>query len=343
MVNSFPFCTIQDGRTVTAFEIVNRRGERAVILDYGAVIASLEVLDRDGNIKDVLLGADPGQDVSKTPCTAAVMGRCGNRIANGSFTIGGKAYHLTPREGPHHLHGAEGNWAKQLFNGSSQGGDTVVLELLDDGRDGWDCQAQVAISYTFDDHGSLALTYRVKALGDTVISPTNHAYFNLDAPQDVLDTEMRIFADRYAPKSPCHMPDGRLAPVEGTPLDFRFPRTLREALGHGAKEFFPAYQKSFDDFYSVPGLGFRQMAEAYSPASGRVLRVFSDAPALIFYTPVVFAPVTGKGGLTYSGHTAFCLETQYMPNAVNCPEYRSPVFRNGEVMASTTVYAFDVR
>lgn len=342
MIRKFEFCKLADGRPVTAFEISNSFGEKAVILDYGAIIASLQVRDRTGKIGDVVLGADPGQDISKTPYTAALMGRCGNRIAYGTFSIDGKTYHLKAEEGPHHLHGAEGNWANQFFTGTACGEDKVELRLKDDGRDGWGCSADVLITYTFDDSHALTLQYEAKPEGDTVISPTCHAYFNLNAPADVLDTEMHISADSYAPKSDLHMPDGRLAPVAGTPLDFTAPRTLRETL-KDQEHFFPDYQDSYDDFYSVNGRGFRQMAEAYNPESGRVLQVSSDAPSLIFYTPVVKEPVTNKGGLSYKGHIAFCLETQYMPNAVNCPEYPSPVFHKGETMHMKTVFAFGVR
>ena len=342
MIRSFEFCRLADGRAVTAYEITNRWGESAVIVNYGAILASLRVLDRDGHLEDVVLGADPGQDISAVPYTGAVMGRCGNRIAYASFTIDGRTYHLTPMEGPHHLHGAGGNWARQFFTAET-GENSVTLHLLDDGRDGWECEADAAITYTFDDNHALTIDYRVTAGGDTVLSPTNHSYFNLHPARDVLDTRMQIFTDRYAPKSDLHMPDGRTAPVEGTPLDFTVPRTFREALSRGSETFFPPYQDSFDDFYVIPGQGFRQLAEAFCPENGRVMRVFSDAQSVILYTPVLREPVVNKGGRSFTGHIAFCLEAQFVPNSVNCPEYRSPVFHKGEALHSRTVYAFDVK
>lgn len=330
MIKTYPFYSLKKGKTVKAFEIENKRGEKAVVLDYGAAIASLEILDRQGKTENVILGPKAGEDPTEFKYLGAVMGRCGNRIENAAFSIGEKSFHLAATEGPHHLHGASGNWAKQFFKGRALGDDTVLLELLDDGRDGWECQAEVKLTYTFDDHGALTLKYRVKALGDTVISPTNHSYFNLDPSWDLLDTEIKIFSDLYAPKSPSRMPHGTLASVSGTPLDFRQKRSFKEALTQ-AQEFFPPYQKAYDDFYSLLGGGFRQGAEVYSKRKGRVLRVFTDAPALILYTP------TDENGKPF----AFCLETQYMPNAVNCPEYPSPVFKKGETMTSSTIYAFD--
>lgn len=342
MVKAYEYCRLPDGRPVTAYEITNSFGESAVILNYGASIGALKVLDRSGNISDVVLGADPGQDVSTAGYVGSLMGRCGNRIANAAFEIDGKQFHLAPMEGPHHLHGAEGNWARQLFEGEI-GQQSVILRHRDDGRDGWGCPVEAEITYQFDDSHALTLTYQVKALGDTVISPTNHAYFNLNAPQDVLDTVLEICTDSYAPKSDYHMPDGRIDPVAGTPLDFHRPRSFRQALEEGPKDFFPPYQDSFDDFYIVPGSGFRKMASAYCPQNGRQLSIYSDAQCVILYTPVVEKPVENKGGSSYQGHIAFCLETQYVPNAVNCPQYRSPVFKEGQVMHSKTVYAFDVR
>ena len=342
MVSTYEYCRLSDGRAVTAYEISNSFGESAVILNYGATIGALRVLDRDGQISDVVLGADPGQDISVTPYVGSLMGRCGNRIANASFQIDGRQFHLKPMEGPHHLHGADGNWARQLFEGQV-GRQSVTLRHIDDGKDGWECPVEAEITYQFDDSHALTLTYQVKALGDTVISPTNHAYFNLNAPQQVLDTQLQIFTDQYAPKSEFHMPDGTIRSVRDTPLDFSQPRTFRQALDAGPKDFFPDYQESFDDFYLVPGNGFRQMAQAYCPANGRQLSIYSDAQTVILYTPVLHTPIQNKGGKRYEGHIAFCLETQFMPNAVNCPEYRSPVFRKGQTMHSKTVYAFDVR
>ena len=342
MIKSYEYCVLPDGRSVTAYEITNSYGESATILNYGATIAKLCVLDRDGKIDDVVLGIEKGGDISKNKYEASIMGRCGNRIAYGAFNIDGKDYHLKPMEGPHHLHGAEGNWAKQLFDAEVTE-NSVILRLADDGRDGWECKADVKLTYTFDDSHALSLEYRVTPYGNTVISPTNHAYFNLNQPNDIMNTRLKIFADKYAPKSDIHMPDGRLESVAGTPLDFREMKSFAEARENGADTFFPDYQDSFDDFYYVDGNGFRQMAEAYCEENGRILRIFSDAQTVILYTPVPTEDTEIKNGKKCKGHIAFCLETQYMPNAVNCPEYRSPIFREGETMCSRTIYSFDVK
>ncbi len=342
MVRSYCFATLPDGRDVTAYEITNRWGESAVILNYGAIIQSLNVKDRDGRIGDVVLGPAPGQDPSAARMTAAVMGRCGNRIAFGRFSIDGKIYQLKIARGQHHLHGGEGNYSRQLFTGKA-GEQSVTLYHRDRGEDGWETEADVEITYTFGDDHALVIDYKLTALGDTVLSPTNHAYFNLDMPNDIRDTRLQLFTGTYAPKSELGMPDGSVAPVRGTPLDFSGGRSFREGFQSDTIGFFPAGRQGYDDFFVMPGDGFRQVAEAVNDASGRRMRVFSDAEGLILYTPIPSPqhPVFGKDGKPIQGYSSFCIELQYVPNAVNCPQYRSPVFRKGEVMRSRTVYAFD--
>lgn len=338
MIREYEFSTLKDGRKVMAYEISNSFGEKATILNYGATIASLVVLDKDGNLKDVVLGANENQDVENTPYMAQVMGRCGNRIAYGTFEIDGHIYHLDPMEGPHHLHGAKGNFAKQLFE-AVYTDHTVSLHYFDDGKDGWENPLDVTIRYTFDDSHALSLEYQCLALGDTIVSPTNHAYFNLNAPSDVLDTKLMIHAKNYAPKSSIHMPDGRLESVENTPLDFTSMKSLKDALKVD-ENFFPEYQDSFDDFYQLDDEGFKEAAVALNEQSGIMMKVFTDAPTIILYTPVVKEEVVNKNDLAYKGHIAFCLETQYMPNAINCDTYPKPVFHNREIMRSRTIFAF---
>lgn len=340
MVTTYKFCTLDDGREVTAYKITNRWGEYATILNYGATIQALCVKDRNGKLGDVVLGADEGQNAETARQTASIMGRCGNRIAYGRFTIDGKEYQLNSLRGEHHLHGGAGNYSKQLFVGEV-GDNYVTLHHHDIGEDGWEAEVYAAITYTFGDDHALTIDYAITALDNTVISPTNHAYFNLDMPNEITDTVLQIFTDTYAPKSELGMPDGTIAPVVGTPLDFTTPHSIKSGFESDNIGFFKNGKIGYDDFYVIPGDGFRQVAEATCPSSGRRMRVFSDAESLILFTPGARAPSVGKGGCTLDGYTSFCIEMQYVPNAVNCPQYRSPIFRKGETMRSRTVYAFD--
>ncbi len=340
MVETYKFCKLSDGRDVTAYKITNRWGEYAVILNYGAMIQALCVKDRNGAIGDVVLGPDDGQDASTARSAASIMGRCGNRIAYGRFTIDGKEYQLNSLRGEHHLHGGAGNYARQIFSGVV-GDNCVTLHHHDVGEDGWEAEVDAAITYTFGDDHALTIDYAITALDNTVIAPTNHAYFNLDMPNQILDTRLKLFTDKYAPKSALGMPDGTVASVVGTPLDFSTERTIKEGFDSDTIGFFQNGRIGYDDFYVIDGDGFRQVAEATCPSSGRRMRVFSDAESLILFTPGSRAPSVGKGGCILDGYASFCIEMQYVPNAVNCPEYRSPVFRKGETMHSRTVYAFD--
>ncbi len=336
MIESYVFSTLKDGRDVMAYAITNTYGEKATILNYGATIASLEVLNRDGILQDVVLGADRYESLEDGQYLGQVMGRCGNRIANATFTIDEHTFHLDPMEGVHHLHGAKGNFANQLFEVSCSK-NTVSLHYVDDGQDGWESPLDVTIRYTFDDSHALRIEYECIAYGDTLISPTNHAYFNLNAPHDVLDTELMIHAKYYAPKSELHMPDGSLELVKNTPLDFTSMRRMGHTLD---RDFFPDYQDSYDDFFLLDEKGFKEAAVAYHPESGIEMKVFTDAPTIILYTPVVEEGVTNKDQMEFKGHIAFCLETQYMPNAINCDTYVKPIFHKGEMMTSCTVFAF---
>ena len=338
MTSQYHFGTTADGREVTAYKITNSFGEYAVILNLGAAIQGIWVRDKNGEIGPVVLGADEGTDPSAYRRTGYVMGRCANRIAFGRFEIDGRTYQLKTPRPPHHLHGAEGNFSKQIFRGECTE-DGVILTLTDSGEDGYECEADVRITYTFGDDHALTLDYQITAKGDTVLSPTNHAYFNLEMPRDILDTKIMLDTDQYAPKSELGMPDGTISKTTGTPLDFTQEHTIREGLASDTIGFFTGEIPGYDDFYVVPGEGMRRVAVATAPTNGRRMTVFSDAEGLIFFTPTGDHQKVGE--MELDGYTSFCIEMQFVPNAVNCPQYRSPVFRAGETLHTRTIYAFD--
>ena len=345
MDNIRVFSVLDDGREVHAIRLTNASGEYADILTFGATIRALCVLDRDGKLGDVVLGSAEGEDASGRHFPASVMGRCGNRIAWGKFTLDGKEYQLKlpfPERSPHHLHGAKGNFSNQLFRAeASEDGHSVSLYHYDDGEDGWECGAHVKITYTLSDEHELHIDYELTADGTTLLTPTNHAFFNLNMPNTIDTTVLKLYTDTYAPKSEIGMPDGRLAPVKGTPMDFTMGRTCAEGLASPMEGDFADW-KGYDDFFFLPGEGYRKIAEAYCPENGRVMETYTDQTALIMFTPILRNPLENKG-LKFEGAMAFCLETQYMPNAVNCEGYVKPIFRRGETMRSRTTYKFSVK
>lgn len=344
MKNTRIFSRMPDGREILAVRLTNSCGEYADILNYGAAIAALYVKDKNGDLADVVLGVNEGES-PESRYLGAVMGRCGNRIAWGKFSIGDKAYQLVignPARTPHHLHGAAGNYKSKLFQTvPSEDGHSVVLSHYDDGEDGWECGVDVKITYTLTDEHELHIDYELTAHGDTVLSPTNHAYFNLNMPQDITSTRLKLYTDLYAPFGELGMPDGRLASVVGTPLDFTEEHTIGEGLASPREGSF-ANWRNYDDPYFFPGEGYRKIAEVWCPESGRVMETYTDQSSVIFFTPGSKGPTENKGHVM-DGYFTFCLETQYVPNAVNCPEYPSPVFHAGETMRSRTTYKFGVR
>jgi len=345
MSNVREFCKLADGRPVMEIHLQNCHGEYADVLTYGATFRTLCVLDKDGNIGDVVLGAADGENAADVRTAASVMGRCGNRIAFGKFTINGREYQLklrNPAFSPHHLHGNEGNFSSQIFDyEASEDGHSVVLTHYDDGRDGWECGAQVKITYTLTDDHEFHIDYELTAEGDTLLTPTNHAYFNLNMPHNISSTVLHLNTDLYAPKSELGMPDGRLAPTPGTPLDFSVARSFDEGFASEATGDFEGWT-SYDDFYFLPGEGYRKVAEAWCPENGRVMETYTDQTALIMFTPTRFPTMDNKG-MTFGNRPAFCLETQYMPNAVNCEGYVKPIFHAGETMRARTTYKFSVK
>ena len=350
MTESYKFGTLSDGREVTAYRLTNRFGEYAVILNYGAAIQSIYVADKDGQLANVVLGPAQGsENIDGYRRLGTVMGRCANRIAYGKFSIDGHDYQLKLREGmEHHLHGVTGNLGKQLFHGET-GENCVVLTLHDEGVDGWECAVDFKITYTFDDDHALTIDYEATALGNTVLAPTNHAYFNLEMPKDVCGTKVKLYTDSYAPKSDLGMPDGRISPVAGTPLDFTEEKTIAEGFESDKVDFFNGCQPGYDDFYVIRNSdalhapewrGLPMIAETTAPSGARKMCVYSDTESLIFFTPKNDHQFAGNEKTELNGYTSFCLETQFVPNAVNCPEYKSPVFRKGETLHTRTIYAF---
>lgn len=373
MITQFHFYTFRDGRDVTGYRIENASGEYAVVLNYGAMIQKICVRDAKGCIGDVVLGPCE-DDFENGKFSGSVMGRCANRIAFGRFEIDGREYQLNTVNqkpgAPHHLHGGRGSLAARFYNAEfNSDGQTVTFSCLDRGEDGWECSADVRITYTFgDDHG-LVIDYELKAGGDTVLSPTNHVHFNLDMPKPVSQDLLTVFTEWYAPAdAELGMPVGLISRVDGLPIDFTHRRSIQEAVdadvsgflgkrprfdlcylleeNSAASEKFGRHREERAPDVSAPahhapasGLGLARAAELVSPSNGRTLNVYTDAEGLILCTPNMPHPMTFKG-MEFDGFMAICLETQFVPNAVNCPEYRSPIFRKGETMRSRTVYQF---
>lgn len=340
MVEKTFFGRLKDGREVNCYRIRNRYGEYVELLDYGASIQAVVVRDQDGKLGDVVLGADPGR-LEECTYVGGTIGRCANRIAHGRFEADGKSYQLEQNLFGHFLHGASGNYARKLFTGEIQEErNRVIFHYHDKGEGGFNCEAEAAFGFSFDDEGRLELELQMEGEDTTVLNPTNHAYFNLSGSGDARDHRLWIASDKRVSRQEGGLPDGGSISVLDSPADFTKERTIREAMLTDQNGYFTKEQPSYDEFYLLDGRNYSHAATLCYPENGRVMKVFTDMPCLVLFTTGDRKAEIGKGGRIYEGYCAVCLETGFVPNAVNCPQYDSPVFRKGEKLTARTIYQF---
>lgn len=344
---------LPDGRTVSAFTFVDGENQ-AVILDYGGVIQSLSVPDRNGVATDVLLGYD-GIDgyLNNGGYLSALIGRFGNRIDKGSLTIDGVSYDLYKNDRGNHLHGGKVGFDKKIWDTeivAYEGGEKLKLTLFSpDGEENYPGNLTVTVVYTLE-NGALGIEYTALSDRKTAINLTNHAYFNLSGcltGRDILDHELTIAAPYIAPTDETLIPHGELRAVQGTPFDFNTPKTVGE--GDQARESDPDLKKGggYDHcFVFEKGRNTKlPYATLYSPVSGIEMKCYTDMPAVQLYTGQGLKQ-TGKGGVKYPRCGALCLETEAIPNNVNVPAYAaygSSVYGAGEVYHFFAKYAFSAR
>lgn len=341
MVTWQSFGNLSDGQNVTVYTITNRSGEYVQLLDYGASIHQVMVLDRNGDLGDVVLGAPDAKRLLTSTYVGGTIGRVGNRIADGRFVIDGKIYQLEKNCSGHFLHGGSENYARRIFDSKPEPEENrVTFYLHDDGKVGFDCTAEVIIRYTFDDEGSLEITYEMSAGGDTVFNPTNHTYFNLAGYGDIRDHHLKLYASYRAKRDENGIPDGGLVSVKDSAADFTVRKSIREAIASDKEGYFQKQPPGYDEFYKLDKKGYGLAAELDCPASGRRMQVYTDMPCIILFAGGSRAPEQGKNNEIYKGYCGICLETEFMPNAVNCPAYVSPIYRKGQKLISRTVYKF---
>ena len=340
MVFKEVFGKLPDGREVHRFTITNRYGESARLLDFGATIHGVSVLDRNSQLGDVVLGA-PSDAIAECTYMGSIIGRYSGRVPGGKCVIDGVAHQLEQNLGEDFCHGASGNYARKLFSGQCIGDDSVTFTLLDQGEGGFGNDMTVTVTYTFGDDHCLRLAIRMTAQETTIVGPTNHAYFNLSG-QDARDLTLQINTSYCTGKTPSGAADGSVKSVTGTPEDFTFARTLRQAMDSNLG-FFHQQPAGYDTYYIFDRSGLQMNAELSCAENGRRLQVWSDAPGMVLYTPAGRAPERGKDGVTYGGgYTGVCLQPGNIPNATNCPAYASPLCRKGETYALNIHYAFGV-
>lgn len=326
---------VMDGKEIWLLRIFNRHGEYVELLSYGASLHSAYVQDREGKLSDVVLGAENAEDLQAGfTGEGVVVGRCANRIADGRCVIGGKEVILEQNQKGNCLHSGCDQYGLHHFEWEiDETESSVHFYHIDEGKCGFNTRVNVHISYHFDDNHRLLIRYDLDPEEETVLSPTNHAYFNLDQG-DVRELHLFMDADFYLPKTEKGLPEGGILPVSETVFDFR--ESIR--IGDAMARFETV--KGYDDHFLLNGEGMRRVATLRSEKSGRVLNVYTDMPSITMYASGLGRAYKGKGGRTYEGYPFVCLETQFPTNAVNCPKYASPIFGTHEHLISETVFEF---
>ncbi|MGW0191308.1 aldose epimerase family protein [Streptomyces sp. NPDC003362] len=342
------FGKLADGTKVYRWSLENG-GTRLKVLSYGGIVQSLELPDRRGRYANVSLGFDDIEDyVASSPYFGALIGRYGNRIAKGRFTLDGKAYQLSVNDGENSLHGGAQGFDKRVWDVEpfTRGSD-VGLHLYYtsvDGEMGYPGTLKSKVTYTLTRTGDWRIDYEATTDRPTVCNLTSHVYFNLagEGSGSVYDHELKIAASRYTPVDAGLIPTGELAPVAGTPFDFRRTKTIGEDIRVAHQQLL--YGQGIDHNWVLDkGITARpeHIATLRDPASGRTMRIATTEPGLQFYSGnFLDGTLVGSGGAIYRQGDALCLETQHFPDSPNQPSFPSTTLRPGQTYRSTTVHSF---
>ncbi|MFT5143906.1 MAG: aldose 1-epimerase [Thalassolituus oleivorans] len=345
-----PFGTLPDGRAVDLYTVTTPSGIVMKVTNYGGIITHLMVPDATGTIGDVVLGYDNlDAYLASTPYFGAIIGRYGNRIANGRFSIDGTAFTLAANNGQNHLHGGITGfdkvlWAAEAFSGPSGAG-VIFSYTSADGEEGYPGALQVQVTYTLGDDGSLGFDYAASTDKSTPVNLTQHSYFNLAGPSStsILGHDLQIAASRFTPVDDGLIPTGELADVTGTPFDFRAPHAIGARIEADNEQMVRGL--GYDHNWVLDGRagGLKLAARVVEPSSGRVMEVRTEEPGIQFYSGnFLDGTLPAKGGGTYAHRSGFCLETQHFPDSPNQPGFPSTLLEPGETYRTRTVYTFSV-
>jgi len=343
-VSPADFETTVDGVPVKLYTLSNDE-LTVTITNYGARIVSLQVPDRQGKPVDVVLGY---RDLSHyrqegEAYFGAIVGRYGNRIAGGRFSLDGQVYQLELNDGPNTLHGGKNGFSGKVWEVQQATADSLVMRYIAyDGEAGFPGRLEATVTYRLTTDNGLAIQYRATTDKPTVVNLTNHAYFNLNGAGDptILDHTLMIHADDYTPVNETLIPTGEIAGVSGTPFDFREPKAIGARIDAANEQL--KYGQGYDhNFVLRKSPGLQPVATVTGPKTGIVMEVLTEEPGMQFYSGNFMDEVQGgKGDHIYHHRSAFCLETQHFPDSPNQPQFPSTVLRPGEVYQTETVYRF---
>lgn len=348
-VSKASFGKTKDGKSVEIYTLTNTRGSEAAIITYGGAVVSLKVPEKNGKLGDVVLGFDSITDYERhTAFFGALIGRYGNRIAKGKFTLDGHEYTLATNNGENHLHGGVRGFDKVVWTAKpSTDAKAAHLELSYlsvDGEEGYPGNLNVKVVYSLTEDNKLSIVYSATTDKATVVNLTHHSYFNLAGSGDILDHRLTLFANQYTPTDKGSIPTGELAAVAGTPFDFTKETAIGSRIGQENEQL--AFGHGYDHNWVLArkGSGLELAARVFDPVSGRVMEVLTTEPGIQFYSGnFLDGSIPGKGGKQYPFRSGFCLETQHFPDSPNHSNFPSTVLKPGQRYSQTTVYAFSAR
>ena len=350
-ISSEPWGKTGSGEAVELYTLTNAKGAEARIATYGGIVVSLKMPDRTGAMGDIVNGFENLDGYLQTPPPpyfGALIGRYGNRIGKGKFSLNGKEYTLVKNNGENHLHGGTRGFDKMVWKAKEAPGQALELTYVSkDGEEGYPGTLTAVVTYTLTDNNELKIDYSATTDKDTVVNLTNHSYFNLagQGSGDVLGHMVTINADKFTPTDKGLIPTGELRDVAGTPFDFRTPHAIGERVE--AKDEQLANGPGYDHNWVLNrmGSGMELAARVTEPTSGRVMEVLTMEPGLQFYIGNFLDGTlkAGKGGKVYQRRFAFCMETQHYPDSPNKPNFPSTVLKAGEKYQTSTVYRFSAQ
>jgi len=345
-IRSEHFGTMPDGREVKLFTLTNEPGMEIKVINYGGIITTLKVADRDGKIGDVVLGHDNLDGyLHRSRYFGALIGRYGNRIRRGQFVLNGIEYNLPINNGQNHLHGGVQGFDKVFWDASEIAGGLQLTYRSGNGEQGYPGNLEASVIYSLSDANELRMEYFATTDNDTIVNLTNHSYFNLSGEGTILNHELTINADAFTPVDRGLIPTGEIRCVKETPMDFTAATAIGAHLDEVDEQLEFAGGGYDHNFVLRPANGeLRGVARLHEPRTGRAMEVITTQPGLQFYSGnFLDGSLVGKGGRAYVKYSGCCLETQHFPDSPNHPSFPSTVLKPDEEYRHTTVYRFSAQ
>ena len=344
-LNPENFQTEVEGKPTNLYVLTNSKGMEACITNFGGRLVSLMVPDREGVLQDVVLGHDSIQDyINIDGNFGALIGRYGNRINQGKFTLDGVEYQLPQNNYGHCLHGGPVGFHNVVWNAEQPNDSTLRFTIFsEDGNAGFPGNVNVEVIYTLTSENALNIDYVANTDKPTILNLTNHSYFNLsgNTSREITDEILTFDASAFTPIDSTFMTSGEIRPVEGTPFDFRNGRIIGDSINSDYEQIRNGLGYDHNMVLDHPGDINNVAARLYDPSSGIIMEVYTDEPGIQFYAGnFLDGSVKGKKGIAYPKRSAICLETQHFPDSPNKPQWPSVIVRPGETYNSKCIYKF---